>query len=141
MRSDQEHLEAIKQTKINSLASVNQELDQLHAQHKRVLEELNAIDTLLGDKDKQSLSGFTMRQALMIVLSDNANGLTNKDIQHELRSQDFRYTAETPIRVRICNDLYRLQKQNKVQKHGKRYYITRKGLAYIKADQSQPEPE
>lgn len=111
--------------------SVDNQIEALTNERKDLARQLDAFKTLIQAGDPQetpsSLADLGFRDAVRTLLRDADSGLTTREIREQLIERGYIYTAETPLPIRVSNEMRRMVLQAIMVKEGKKYLLTKKG--------------
>ncbi len=120
------------------------ELEHLQVQRDKLEARIKALESILSPDDSLgffeappetprlgrakptsngNLADKGMREALRIVLADYPSGLKPADIKGKLEQMGFRPKGKSSLQVLMFGEVYRMRKQGKLTKRGKRYAL------------------
>lgn len=138
--NEEQFLHAMLNAKIREFENMDAKIVELHKLHEEMHRHITALNTLLKSTKTsakpakahtigQFPPSIGFRDAVREILrdGDNNKGLSTKEIRENMIARGYSYTAETPLAVRISNEMRRMVQQRIMTKEGNKYSLTKKG--------------
>ena len=122
-----------RDAEISTILQLKKDATKIHAEIAMRQERLTALDNLLNIDVNDvspaiSVAGLGFRDAVRAILRESDNtGFTTREIRELLKVCGYVYKAETPISIRISNEVRRMAQQGMMVKQGNKYLLTKKG--------------
>ena len=126
-------LEQDRNETIRNILKLKGKRDKLTSEISERQDYLEALDRVLKTTTEpapqtHSLAGMGFRDAVRTILRDSENtGMTSREMREKLLERGYIYEAQTPLSVRVSNEMRRMVQQNIMVKEGKKYLLTEKG--------------